>query len=162
MEDQTVPLSDKDIKARKDMFVRSIVDAATTYGNKGQSCAGGTYNKLFESLSGLHPSVVITLDEKEASKMVEETITQGLPVIAREVLNKFSEREQKTIRKSFAGPSELSTETVMFITAVRAALEEKCKKFSSKLDSDKQKEILKTCMSNLSYIKLGHPNQMAR
>ncbi|MGL9688751.1 MAG: hypothetical protein ACR5K6_03245 [Wolbachia sp.] len=162
MEDQTVPLSDKDIKARKDMFVRSLVDAATTYGNKGQSCTGGTYNKLFESLSGLHPSVVITLDEKEASKMVEETITQGLPVIARKVLSKFSEREQETIRKSFTGPSELSTETVMFITTVRAALEEKCQKFSSKLDSDKQKEILKTCMSNLSYVELGHPNQMAR
>jgi hypothetical protein len=143
-EDQTVPLSDKDIKARKDMFVRGLVDAATTYGDKGQSCAGGTYNKLFESLSGLHPLVVITLDEKEASKMVEETITQGLPAIAREVLSKFSEREQETIRKSFA---ELSTETVMFITSVRAALEEKRQQFSSKPDSDKQKEILKTCMS---------------
>ncbi|NUX01308.1 hypothetical protein GO685_02120 [Wolbachia endosymbiont of Madathamugadia hiepei] len=80
----------------------------------------------------------------------------------REVLSKFSEREQETIRKSFAGPSELSTETVTFITAVRAALEEKCQKFSSKLDSDKQKKILKTCMSNLSYVELGNPNQMAR
>jgi DNA-binding MarR family transcriptional regulator len=162
MEDQTVPLSDGNMKNRKDMFVRGLIDAATTYGNKGQSCAGGTYNKLFESLSGLHPLVVITLDEKETSKMVEEAITQGLPAIARKVLSKFSEGEQETIRKSFAGPSELSTETVMFITAVRAALEEKCQKFSSKLDSDKQKEILKTCMSNLSYVELGNPNQMAR
>ncbi|MEY2393000.1 hypothetical protein [Wolbachia endosymbiont of Tettigetta isshikii] len=162
MEDQTVPLSDNDIKARKDMFVRSLVDAATTYGDKGQSCAGGTYNKLFESLSGFHPSVVITLDEKETSKMVEEAITQGLPAIAREVLSKFSEREQETIRKSFAGSSELSTEIVMFITAVHAALEEKRQKFNSKLNSDKQKEILKICMSNLSYVELGNPNQMAR
>jgi|GEM_PF-3169004 len=160
--EQKIPLSDGNIKNRKDMFVRGLIDAATTYGDKGQSCAGGTYNKLFESLSGLHPSVVITLDEKEASKMVEETITQGLPAIAREVLSKFSEGEQETIRKSFAGPSELSTETVMFITAVRVALEEKCQKFSSRLDSDKQKEILKTCMSNLSYVELGNPNQMAR
>jgi len=94
-EDQTVPLSDKDIKARKDMFVRGLIDAATTYGDKGQSCAGGTYNKLFESLSGLHPSVVITLDKKEASKMVEETITQVLPAIAMEVLSKFSEESKK-------------------------------------------------------------------
>ncbi|MGL9681839.1 MAG: hypothetical protein ACR5K2_02480 [Wolbachia sp.] len=83
MKDQTAPLSDKNIKARKDMFVRNRVDAATTYGNKSQSCAGWTYNKLFESLSGLHPSVVITPDEKETSKIVEETITQGLPIMAR-------------------------------------------------------------------------------
>ncbi|MFP3035714.1 MAG: hypothetical protein ACEY3A_01580 [Wolbachia sp.] len=162
MEDQTVPLRDKDIKARKDIFVRSLVDAATTYGDKGQSYAGGTYNKLFESLSGLHPSVVITLDEKEISKMVEEAITQGLPAITSKVLSKFSKREQETICKSFAGSSELSTEIIMFITAVHIALEEKCQKFSSKLNSDKQKEILKICMSNLSYVELGNPNQMAR
>ncbi len=161
-EDQTVPLSDGDIKNRKDMFVKGLIDAATTYGNRGQSCAGGTYNKLFESLAGLHPSVVITLDEEEASKMVEETIIQGLPAIAREILSKFSEREQETIRKSLAGPSELSTGTVMFIIAVRAALEEKYQKFSSKLSIDKQKEILEICMSNLSYVELGNPSQMAR
>ncbi|MDG7053670.1 MAG: hypothetical protein LKM45_07480, partial [Wolbachia endosymbiont of Alcedoecus sp.] len=39
-EDQTVPLSNGDIKNRKDMFVKGLIDAATTYGNRGQSCAG--------------------------------------------------------------------------------------------------------------------------
>ncbi|MCA4773845.1 hypothetical protein [Wolbachia endosymbiont of Mansonella perstans] len=51
------------------MFVRGLTDAATTYGNQGQSCAGGTYNKLFKYLAALHPSVVIKLDEKKASEI---------------------------------------------------------------------------------------------
>lgn len=158
-ENQRVPLSNEDIKNRKDMFVRGLIDAATTYGNQGQSYAGGTYNKLFESLSGLHTSVVITLDEKEASKMVEETITQRFPEMTRENLNNFSGEEQEKIRNKLP---ELSPETVRYIITTHSALEEKCQKFSSKLDSDKQKEILKTCMSDLSCVELGNPNQMTR
>ncbi|WP_225416138.1 MULTISPECIES: hypothetical protein [unclassified Wolbachia] len=49
-------------------MLRGLIDAATTYGDQGQGCAGGTYNKLFKSLSGLHPLVVITLDRQEVSK----------------------------------------------------------------------------------------------
>ncbi|MGL9758411.1 MAG: hypothetical protein ACR5LA_06245 [Wolbachia sp.] len=82
-ENQRTPFNDEDIKNRKDMFLKGLVDAATTYGNQGQSCAGGTYNKLFESLSGLHPSVVITLDGEEAREMIKETITQKFPEMAR-------------------------------------------------------------------------------
>ncbi|WCR58199.1 hypothetical protein [Wolbachia endosymbiont of Ctenocephalides felis wCfeJ] len=155
MEGQAVPLSDRDIKNRKDMFVRGLIDAATTYGNQGQSCAGGTYNKLFESLAGLHPLVVITLDEKEASRMVEETITQGFPEMARENLKNFSGKEQEKIRNELP---ELSPETVRYIITTHSALEKKFKEFSSKLDNNKQKEISETCMNNLSYVELGNPS----
>ncbi|NSX83071.1 hypothetical protein GOM44_00865 [Wolbachia endosymbiont of Atemnus politus] len=155
--DQTVPLSDGDIKNRKDMFVRGLIDAATTYGNQGQSCAGGTYNKLFESLSGFHPLVVITLDEKEASEMIKKTIVQELfPRTAREILSNFSEEEQEKIRK------ELSPETVMYTITTHAALERKCQEFSNRLNSDAKEEILKTCMDSLPYVGLGNSSERER
>ncbi|MDG7053700.1 MAG: hypothetical protein LKM45_07665, partial [Wolbachia endosymbiont of Alcedoecus sp.] len=119
------------------------------------SCAGGTYNKLFESLAGLHPSVVITLDEKEASRMVEETITQGFPEMARENLKNFSGKEQEKIRNELP---ELSPETVRYIITTHSALEKKFKKFSSKPDNNKQKKISETCMNNLPYVELGNPS----
>lgn len=138
------------------MFVKGLIDAATTYGNQGQSCAGGTYNKLFESLSGLHPSVVITLDGEEARAMIKETITQKFPKMAQKDLKNFSKEEQETILQG------LSNEVIKYFMAVRATLEEECQKFNNKLDSNKQKEILEECMSNLSYVELESPSGRKR
>ncbi|WP_410542589.1 hypothetical protein [Wolbachia endosymbiont of Tetranychus urticae] len=138
------------------MFLKGLVDAATTYGNQGQSCAGGTYNKLFESLSGLHPSVVITLDGEEARAMIKETITQKFPEISKKELKKFSKEEQETILQG------LSNEVIKYFMAVRATLEKECQKFNNKLDSNKQKEILEECMSNLSYVELESPAERRR
>ncbi|WP_395463399.1 hypothetical protein [Wolbachia endosymbiont of Cantharis cryptica] len=134
-ENQRIPLSNEDIKNRRDIFIKGLIDAATTYGPQGQSCTGGTYNKIVESLSGLHPSVVITLNKEEAREMVKDTIIKRFPEMAREVLSNFPAEEQETIRKSFSDPSEI----VMFFNAACEALEEKCQKFSSSLDSGKKK-----------------------
>ncbi|MGL9725705.1 MAG: hypothetical protein ACR5KV_03280 [Wolbachia sp.] len=45
---------------------------------------------------------------------------------------------------------------------IRTTLEEECRKFGNKLDSNKQKEILGKCMSNLSYIGLERPIERRR
>ncbi|RDD35755.1 hypothetical protein Wcon_00058 [Wolbachia endosymbiont of Cylisticus convexus] len=140
-ENQRIPLNDEDIKNRKDMFVKGLVDAATTYGTQGQSCAGGTYNKLFESLSDLHLLVVITLDEEEARAMIKETITQKFPEMARANFSNFSELEQGRIRNELP---ELSSETVRYIMTTHSAVERRCQEFSSKLNNDKKDEILKS------------------
>lgn len=157
--DQKIPLSDEDIKNRKDMFIKGLIDAATTYGNRGQSCAGGTYNKMVESLSGLHPSVVITLNKQEVGGMIKETITQKFPEMARENLSNFSEEEQEKVRNELP---KVSPETVMYIIATRLALEKKCQGFSSGLGNDKKEEILEECMSNLSYVELKNQNEVVR
>ncbi|WP_419247367.1 hypothetical protein ACJZL1_01715 [Wolbachia endosymbiont of Rhagoletis indifferens] len=157
--DQKIPLSDEDIKNRKDMFIKGLIDAATTYGNHGQSCAGGTYNKMVESLSGLHPSVVITLNKQEVGGMIKETITQKFPEMARENLSNFSEEEQEKVRNELP---KVSPETVMYIIATRLALEKKCQGFSSGLGNDKKEEILEECMSNLSYVELKNQNEVVR
>lgn len=157
--DPKIPLSDEDIKNRKDMFIKGLIDAATTYGNRGQSCAGGTYNKVVESLSGLHPSVVITLNKQEVGGMIKETITQKFSEMARENLGNFSEEEQEKIRHELP---ELSPETVRYIIATRLALEKKCQGFRSGLDNDKKEEILGECMSNLSYVELENQNEVVR
>ncbi|MFP3020579.1 MAG: hypothetical protein ACEY3F_04515 [Wolbachia sp.] len=158
--DQKIPLSNENIKNRKDMFIKGLIDAATTYGNRGQSCAGGTYNKIIESLSGLRPSVVITLDQQEASTMVERAITQELfPKMARENLGNFSEEEQKTIRDELP---EISPATAMYAITTYIALEKKCQEFSSRLDSDKKKKISEVCMRNLPYVSLDNQNEVVR
>ncbi|WP_349967514.1 hypothetical protein [Wolbachia endosymbiont of Armadillidium arcangelii] len=144
-------MNGEDIKNRKDMFVKGLVDAATTYGTQGQNCAGGTYNKLFESLSDLHPLVVITLDEEEARAMIRETITQKFPEMARANFSNFSELEQGRIRNKLP---ELSSETVRYIMTTHSAVERRCQEFSSKLNNDKKDEILEECMSNLSCVNL--------
>lgn len=158
-ENQRTPLNDEDIKNRKDMFLKGLVDAATTYGNQGQSCAGGTYNKLFESLSGLHPSVVITLDGEEARAMIKETITQKFPEMARANFTKFSGTEQERIRSELP---ELSSETVRYIMTTHSALERRCQEFSNRLNNDKKNEILEECMSNLSCVELESPIERRR
>ncbi|MFT4313887.1 MAG: hypothetical protein AB3P11_02050 [Wolbachia pipientis] len=158
-ENQRTPLNDEDIKNRKDMFLKGLVDAATTYGNQGQSCAGGTYNKLFESLSGLHPSVVITLDGEEARAMIKETITQKFPEMARANFTNFSGTEQERIRSELP---ELSSETVRYIMTTHSALERRCQEFSSRLNNDKKNEILEECMSNLSYVELESSTERRR
>lgn len=142
-ENQRTPLNDEDIKNRKDMFLKGLVDAATTYGNQGQSCAGGTYNKLFESLSGLHPSVVITLDGEEA----------------RASFSNFSGTEQERIRSELP---ELSSETVRYVMTTHSALERRCQEFSNRLNNDKKNEILEECMSNLSCVELESPIERRR
>nr|WP_253309403.1 hypothetical protein [Rickettsia endosymbiont of Ceutorhynchus assimilis] len=48
---------------------------------------------MVESLSGLHPSVVITLNKQEVGGMIKETITQKFSEMARENLGNFSEEE---------------------------------------------------------------------
>lgn len=158
-ENQRTPLNDEDIKNRKDMFLKGLVDAATTYGNQGQSCAGGTYNKLFESLSGLHPSVVITLDGEEARAMIKETITQKFPEMARANFTNFSGTEQERIRSELP---ELSSETVRYIMTTHSALERRCQEFSNRLNNDKKNEILEECMSNLSSVELESPTKRRR
>jgi hypothetical protein len=152
IEGQSVPLSDKDINDRKDMFINGLIDAATTYGTAGQSCPGGTYNKIIESLSGLHPSVVITLDEKEASQMIKETITQKFPHMAKENLGNLPDEQQKTIRDELP---KISPETVRYIITARINLEQKCEQFKSRLNEDKKQEVLDECMSNLCYVELS-------
>ncbi|MDM8335477.1 hypothetical protein [Wolbachia pipientis] len=82
---------------------------------KVKGCTGGTYNKLFESLSGLHPLVVITLDEKEASKMIKETITQRFPEMAKENFNNFSRKEQERVCNKLPEPSPT---TIKYIVSV--------------------------------------------
>lgn len=158
-ENQRTPLNDEDIKNRKDMFLKGLVDAATTYGNQGQSCAGGTYNKLFESLSGLHPSVVITLDGEEARAMIKETITQKFPEMARANFTNFSGTEQERISSELP---ELSSETVRYIMTTHSALERRCQEFSNRLNNDKKNEILEECMSNLSCVELESPIERRR
>ncbi|WP_341812448.1 hypothetical protein [Wolbachia endosymbiont (group A) of Conops quadrifasciatus] len=64
---------------------------------------------MVESLSGLHPSVVITLNKQEVVGMIKETITQKFSEMARENLGNFSEEEQEKIRNELP---ELSSETV--------------------------------------------------
>ncbi|MDG7057103.1 MAG: hypothetical protein LKM43_03070 [Wolbachia endosymbiont of Penenirmus auritus] len=144
-EDQTVPLSDGDIRNRKDMFVKGLIDAATTYGNRGQSCAGGTYNKLFESLAGLHPSVVITLDEKEARAMIKETIMGQIHDMARKDLENLSQEERNKIQDELQG---LSSETVRHIVTIYKNLVQKCDQFNNRLSDDERKEILSHCINN--------------
>ncbi|WP_353274568.1 MULTISPECIES: hypothetical protein [unclassified Wolbachia] len=158
-ENQRTPLNDEYIKNRKDMFVKGLVDAATTYGNQGQSCAGGTYNKLFESLSSLHPSVVITLDGEEAREMIKETITQKFPEMARTNFTNFSGTEQERIRSELP---KLSSETVRYIMTTHSALERRCQEFSNRLNNDKKNEILEECMSNLSCVELESPIERRR
>ncbi|WP_168463962.1 hypothetical protein [Wolbachia endosymbiont of Ctenocephalides felis wCfeT] len=151
MDGQRVPLSDENIKDRKNMFIKGLIDAATTYGNRGQSCAGGTYNKMVESLSSLHPSVIITLDEQEASGMIKETITQRFPDLARENLNNFSAEEQEKVRDELP---QLSPETVRFVVTTSTALEKRCKQFKSRLNNEKREEVCRECINNLSYVAL--------
>ncbi|WP_265014821.1 hypothetical protein [Wolbachia endosymbiont (group B) of Camptogramma bilineatum] len=158
-ENQRTPLNDEDIKNRKDMFLKGLVDAATTYGNQGQSCAGGTYNKLFESLSGLHPSVVITLDGEEAREMIKETITQKFPEMAKANFTNFSGKSQERIRSELP---KLSSKTVRYIMTTHSALERRCQEFSNRLNNDKKNEILKECMSNLSGVDLESPIERRR
>lgn len=150
MEGEHVPLSDKDIQNRKDIFIKGLIDAATTYGNKGQSCAGGTYNKIIESLSGLHPLIVITLDEKEVSQMIKKTIIDKFSVTAREILGSFSETEQEVVK------GELSDITVSYIVKVYNSTLEQCKKFSSRLKDSEKEEVLKECMDNLPYVSFDN------
>ncbi|WP_374699030.1 hypothetical protein [Wolbachia endosymbiont (group B) of Limnophora tigrina] len=64
---------------------------------------------MVESLSGLHSSVVITLNKQEVGGMIKETITQKFSEMARENLGNFSEEEQGKIRDELP---ELSSETV--------------------------------------------------
>lgn len=64
---------------------------------------------MVEYLSGLHPSVVITLNKQEVGGMIKETITQKFSKMARENLGNFSEEEQEKIRNELP---ELSSETV--------------------------------------------------
>ncbi|WP_264377660.1 hypothetical protein [Wolbachia endosymbiont (group B) of Philonthus cognatus] len=43
-----------------------------------------------------------------------------------------------------------------------SALERRCQEFSDRLNNDKQKEILKECMSNLSGVDLESPIERRR
>ncbi|OCA06359.1 hypothetical protein [Wolbachia endosymbiont of Trichogramma pretiosum] len=158
-ENQRTPLNNEYIKNRKDMFLKGLVDAATTYGEKGQSCAGGTYNKLFESLSGLHPLVVITLDAEESRTMIKQTIIQEFPKIARANLTNFPGEEQERIISEL---SELSSKTVRYIMTTSSVLEKRCQEFSSRLNNNKKNEILEECMSNLSFVNLESPIEIKK
>ncbi|WP_255563340.1 hypothetical protein [Wolbachia endosymbiont of Bemisia tabaci] len=64
-ENQRTPLNDEDIKNRKDMFLKGLVDAATTYGNQGQSCAGGTtINYLSPYLAYIHQWLLHSMEKR--------------------------------------------------------------------------------------------------
>ncbi len=113
-------LDDQNVKDRKNTLVRNLIEIQTTYGKNRAACFTGTFNKIVETLDGIHPLVRIGYYPKEvisamAPKMIasitkelfdkdahKEAILQG---IGSEAIGQFIESVKQNYREELSNPA---------------------------------------------------------
>ncbi|XGA08806.1 MAG: hypothetical protein U0X86_001128 [Wolbachia endosymbiont of Xenopsylla cheopis] len=87
---EMIPLGDQNAKDRKNALVRNLIEIQTTYGKNHAACFTGTFNKIIETLDGIHPQVRISHFPKEAiSAMAPKMIAS----ITKELFDKDAHKE---------------------------------------------------------------------